>query len=82
MNVKTLGEIEASIDQLDLSDQVRLLQFLAPKIAEAVLTPPPSASEQDPNAAWLRYRALGDRLAATSVAGAASLTEEVSKMRR
>jgi hypothetical protein len=82
MKAKTLGEIEASIEQLDVSDQVRLLQFLAPKIANAILSPQPSASERDPSAAWLRYRALGDRLAATSIPGAASLTEEVSKMRR
>jgi len=34
------------------------------------------------DAAWRRYRSLGQRLAATSVSGAASITEAVSQMRR
>jgi len=76
--------IEAEIAGLNLEDQVRLLQFLAPRIAGAIL--PESSISTDlasaPADAWRSYRALGERLAATSVPGAASLTDAVSKQRR
>ena len=82
MSPTTLGEIKASVEKLDLLDQIRLLEYLTSKIASAVLTSPSHKPEADANAAWLRYRALGKRLAATSVSGASSLTEAVSEMRR
>jgi hypothetical protein len=80
MSARTLSEIQASIEQLDLQDQVRLLQYLAPKIASAILTAQPS--ENDSDAAWRHFRAVGERLAATSRPGAPSLTDAVSQMRR
>jgi hypothetical protein len=87
MSERILSEIEASITELDLADQVRLLQYLAPRIAGAVLKTQQESrrdiqagpSGEDP---WRRFQALGNRLAATSVAGAPSLTDAVSQMRR
>jgi hypothetical protein len=81
MSSTTLGEIKASIEKLDLGDQVRLLEYLTPRIASAVLASP-GGTGGDADAAWRRYRSLGERLAATSVSGAASLTNAVSDMRR
>lgn len=83
MSDKTLREVEASVEQLELRDQVRLLEYLAPRIARAVLSGPPGADVRaDAHAAWQRLREMGERLAATSVPGAPSLTEAVSRMRR
>lgn len=82
MSAKTLGEIQASIERLDLADQVRLLEYLTPKIASAVLAPSSGVDPRDRDAAWRRFRAVGERLAATSLPGAPSLTDSVSRMRR
>jgi hypothetical protein len=77
-----LGEIEASIAELGLPDQVRLLQYLAPRIAGAVLNSSAVDPNPAPNGALQQFRALGQRLAATSVPGAPSLTEAISRQRR
>jgi hypothetical protein len=82
MSVRTLDDIEASIEHLDLQDQIRLLQYLTPKIAEAVLISKPKSGMSDAQGAWRRYRALGDRLSDTSTAEAANLTNAVSQLRR
>lgn len=82
MSVTTLNEIKESVEKLDLPDQVRLLEYLTPKIASAVLTSPRTTSQTEADSAWRRYRSLGERLAATSVRGAPSLTDTVSQMRR
>ena len=82
MSTTRLGEIKASVEKLDLPDQVRLLEYLTPRIAGAVLASAPNASAVDAEDAWRRYRSLGERLAATSIGGAPSVTEAVSQMRR
>jgi len=74
--------MKASIEKLDLPDQVRLLEYLTPKIASALLASPRSGTQEDADSAWRRYRVLGERLGATSVGGAPSLTDAVSQMRR
>jgi len=81
MSDRNLEAIQASIEQLGLEDRVRLLQFLAPKIADAISARPPVPSA-DAAQAWRHFNELGNRLAATSVPGAPSLTEAVSQMRR
>ena len=43
---------------------------------------PSNQATEAADAAWRRYRSLGERLAATSVCGAPSLTDQVSQMRR
>lgn len=83
MSARTLHEIEARIEELDLPDQVRLLQYLAPKIAQAVLAPaPPAAASPDAHDALNHFRAIGNRLKATSAPGVPSLTQAVSEQRR
>ncbi|HXE53833.1 MAG TPA: hypothetical protein VN541_12500, partial [Tepidisphaeraceae bacterium] len=75
--------IKAAVEQLELSDQVRLLEYLTPKVAGAVLAGSQAPAESDAaTAAWQRYRTVGERLAATSTSGAASITETVNQMRR
>jgi hypothetical protein len=82
MSSTALREIKASVEKLDLADQVRLLEYLTPRIASAVLASPGEAPNAEAEAAWRRYRATGQRLAATSVSAAGSLTDAVSDMRR
>jgi len=83
MSARTLGELKASIENLELVDQVRLLEYLAPKIAGAVLASrDKGASAEHAQRAIEQYRSLGKQLAATSLPGAPSLTEAVSQMRR
>jgi hypothetical protein len=83
MSARTLGEIKASIEKLELADQVRLLEYLTPKIADAVLASQrEEKSAEDDRDAIQKYRSTGARLSATSVPGAPSLTEAVSQMRR
>jgi hypothetical protein len=75
-----LQMIESLVDQLGVDDQVRLMQYLAPRIAGAI--PQPSESALPAAEAWRRFREVGEKLAATSVTGADSLTQAVSEMRR
>jgi hypothetical protein len=82
MSGKTVGEIEQSIAELGLPDQVRLLQYLAPGIAGAVLNSAAVNLKPAANGALQQFRAAGERLAATSVPGAPSLTEAISQQRR
>jgi len=42
MSATTLREIQASVEKLDLLDQVTVLEYLTPKIASAVLASPSS----------------------------------------
>lgn len=76
----TLTDIERLVDQLDVRDQVRLLQFLAPRIAGGVLSA--AALAPDVDAAWRQFREVGARLAKGSSGGGGSLTQAVSDMRR
>jgi hypothetical protein len=85
MSATTLSEIKAAVETLDLPDQVRLLEYLTPKVARAVLAAPHAHSRNDDlygDVALRHYRSLGERLAATSTRGAPSLTDAVSEMRR
>ena len=83
MSATTLREIEASINGHDLQDQVRLLEFLTPKIAGGVRSSASAnAMPSDQGEALRRLHAGGERLKATSVDGAPSLVDAVSEMRR
>jgi hypothetical protein len=75
-----LQDIESMVGQLDLTDQVRLLEYLAPKIAGSVLQK--SANPSNPDAAWHQFREVGKRLARSSHDGTGSLTESISTARR
>jgi hypothetical protein len=74
---------ERLVDELDPADRVRLLQYLAPRIAEAVL-PTPAAPTQQVDESWQRLREVGQRIAAAAAKdpNGPSMTEMVSEMRR
>jgi hypothetical protein len=74
----SLKEIEAMVDALAPTDQARLLQYLAPRVA----CPFPAAEPDRPNAisAWQEFRRVSERLAATS--NGQSLTQAITDMRQ
>jgi hypothetical protein len=74
----SLQEVEALVDALAPSDQVRLLQYLVPRLADAVLAG--ESGHADAAVAWSEFRSVGQRLAATS--NGESLTQAISDMRR
>jgi hypothetical protein len=74
----SLKEVEAMVGALGPSDQVRLLEFLLPRLTEAVMSGAPA--QVDAVAAWQEFRRVGERLAATS--NGQSITQSVTDMRR
>jgi hypothetical protein len=74
----SLREVEAMVDALGPADQVRLLQYLVPRLADAVLSEGPSGD--DGERAWQEFRRVGRRLA--SMPAGSSVTQAISDMRR
>jgi hypothetical protein len=74
----SLKEVEAMVDALGPMDQMRLLEFLLPRLTEAVIAHVPAGS--DAATAWREFRRVGERLAASS--NGQSITQAVSDMRR
>jgi len=74
----SLKEVEALVDALEPTDQVRLLQYLVPLLADAVLAG--ESDRADVKGAWREFRRVGDRLAAAS--NGDSITQAISDMRR
>ncbi|MBI5762899.1 MAG: hypothetical protein HZA51_05160 [Planctomycetes bacterium] len=66
------------VDALEPTDQVRLLQYLVPRLAQAVLAG--ESNHIDAGGAWQEFRQVGERLAATS--NGESITQTISDMRR
>lgn len=74
----SLKEVEAMVDALGATDQVRLLQYLVPRVADAVLAN--EADRADVDRAWQEFRRVGERLAAAP--NGQSITQSISDMRR
>lgn len=76
----TLEQVQHLVDTLNLGDQVRLLEYLTPRIAQAVLSEEamPTAGED----AWDTFFRLGDEIAAEDARGQDSLTHTLIQMRR
>ena len=66
------------IDALPPGDQARLLQRLAPRLANA--THAGQSAESDSSLAWQEFRQAGLRLAGT--ANGESITQAITDMRR
>jgi hypothetical protein len=72
----SLKEVEVMVEALDARDQIQLVQYLFPRLAEAALANERPSSEQ----AWREFRRVGERVAA--IPPIASATEMISEMRR
>jgi hypothetical protein len=82
MRDNTLDQAQRLVDQLTPVDQVRLLAYVASRVAQVF--PPSSTAAARPQAAdaWERFFAIGEELAATDTPECDTLTAAVFAMRR
>jgi hypothetical protein len=82
MTNNTLDQAQRLVDQLTPLDQVRLLAYVANRVAQVFPTSSTAAGRSEPVDAWQRFFELGDELAATDIPECETLTESVLAMRR
>lgn len=83
MEDTTLDQVQHLVDQLTPLDQVRLLEYLTPRIAQVVASISPSSNSLPTHAdAWKEFFRIGDALAAGDKPGMETLTSAVLTMRR
>ncbi len=83
MAAATLDQVQHLVDQLSPLEQVKLLEYLAPRIVRAVAQQPATlvAASQYQDA-WAELFQLGEDIAASDTAASATLTATVAAMRR
>ena len=82
MPESTLAQAQRLVDQLTPYDQVRLLAYLASRLARVVPAQPPAPSAPEAADAWETFFQLGKELAATDTPECETLTTAVLAMRR
>lgn len=84
MTTTTLEQVQRLVDRLTPLEQARLLEYLTPRIVQAVADIQPDQSTLNPEytAAWQEFFRAGDALAATDKPDLATLTAAVINMRR
>lgn len=83
MSNAILEQVQQMVDQLSPLDQVRLLEYLTPRIMRAVESAHPPTSEDPPLAdAWREFFRIGDAIAALDTPESETLTAAVLAMRR
>ncbi len=80
----TLEQAQQLIDRLSPLEQVRLLEYLTPRIAQAVadIQPDQLALNLAYTAAWQEFFRAGEMLISTDTPNQATLTAAVIDMRR
>lgn len=82
MSAVTLDQIQRLIDQLTPLEQIRLLEYLTPRIEHVIAAKQPSPRKPASAEAWRTFFHLGDALAASDRPDAPTLTQSVLTMRR
>jgi hypothetical protein len=82
MGKTTLDQVQRLVDDLTPLDQVRLLAYLTPRIAQTVAAMYPSTSTLDQATAWGEFFRIGDALTTGDKPEAETLTSAVVTMRR
>jgi hypothetical protein len=81
----TLSQLERLVDQLTPLEQIRLLEYLTPRIARslaAAAQPVVSTPAQATSQAWSDFFRIGDAIAADDTPEMETLTAAVLAMRR
>lgn len=78
----TLDQIQQLVNQLTLVDQVRLLAYVASRVAQVLPPSPIGGHKAEGVDAWERLFELGEELAATDTPEGDTLTAAVLSMRR
>jgi hypothetical protein len=84
MGESTLDQVQRLVDQLTPLEQARLLEYLAPRIAQVMASERSASSpSQHSNAeAWSEFFRVGDELASDDSGDGETLTAAVLAMRR
>ena len=83
MAAATLDQVQHLVDQLSPLEQVKLLEYLAPRIVRAVAQQPTtSVPSTQYESAWAELFRLGNAIAASDTDSSATLTATVAAMRR
>jgi hypothetical protein len=77
-----LDQVQQLVDQLTPIDQVRLLAYVANRVAQMIPTALTAAGKSKAVDAWERLFELGEELAATDTPECDTLTAAVLAMRR
>ena len=81
----TLNQVERLIDQLTPLEQMRLLEYLTPRIARSLavaMQPTASTTLRATSQAWSEFFRIGDEIAAGDRPEVKTLTAAVLAMRR
>jgi hypothetical protein len=81
MAESTLIQVQHLVDELSPLEQVRLLEYLTPRIAQAISSRQ-AAQDGGEAGAWEEFFRLGEALAAEDRPGQETLTAAVLGMRR
>ena len=82
MTDNPLDQVQRLVDQLTPVDQVRLLAYVASRVARVFPTSSTVADTPEPVDAWEKFFGLGEELAATDTPECDTLTAAVLAMRR
>jgi hypothetical protein len=83
MATATLHQVQQLVDQLSPLEQVKLLEYLTPRIARAVAQQSAtSVAHREYQGAWAELFRIGDTIAASDTEDAPTLTTTVVSMRR
>lgn len=83
MTVATLDQVQHLVDQLSPLEQVKLLEYLAPRIVRAVVQQPSTpVLPAQYEGAWAELFRIGEAIAASDTPTSATLTATVAAMRR
>lgn len=84
MTTKTLQQVQSLVDQLTPLEQVRLLEYLAPRIRKTVANVQTKTVNraQDSSDAWEELFRVGDEIANSTEHSSLTMTQLVSTMRR
>jgi hypothetical protein len=84
MQTTTFEQAQQVVDQLNIRDQARLLEYLTPRVVDmVVMIKQAEAIEGDSlPQAWQELFRIGDSIAASQVSDQETLTETVVSVRR
>jgi hypothetical protein len=82
MTDNTLDQAQRLVDQLTPVDQVRLLAYLASRVAQVFPTSSIATEKPETVDTWEKFFELGEGLAATDTPESDTLTAAVLSMRR
>lgn len=83
MATTTLHQVQQLVDQLSPLEQVKLLEYLTPRIARAIAEQPRTpVADSEYQRAWTELFRSGDTVAASDTEDTPTLTTTVVSMRR